>query len=251
VDSGARWLQKGTFLFFAPIRWYFGMSAIGTEQIPTRGPVLIAPNHASFADPWFVTGWVPRNPVRFLVNDAWYYRSRLLKQILDWNAVIPQSRRPIETIGRVVRALNADAAVAVFPEGRVTFDGKMTRTQHGIGWIAALSGAPVVPCGLQGNFEAWPRQRIIPRRGQIRVAFGTPMYFASEPCLQPDPEQVHQFTCRLVGEIAKLAGQSDRLAEILPETPIADLRGALLRRQASLALPQKNRSSQALSGNQG
>ena len=125
--------------------------------------------------------------------------------------------------------LERGEVVGVFPEGRVSHDGLMTRCQHGIGWIAALSGKPIVPTGLKGMFEAMPRTAKFPRRAIVSLHLGAPLSFAAAPVPDPKPEQVHEFSCAVTESIARLLGQESRLDRILPEAPAADLRPLLER----------------------
>lgn len=189
--------------------------------MPPEGPLIIATNHSSFIDPWLVVSYVPRNPIRYLVTARWYYRSTFWKWFFDENACVPAALEdPVETIGRSVEALRDGAAVGIFPEGRISYDGKIQRGRAGIGWAAALTGAPVVPAAIRGSFHVLPRHRRFPRPGRIEIRLGEPCTFPGGPTRNPDPGAVRDFVGDLMAEICRLAGQEERIELARPRVAL-------------------------------
>ncbi len=236
------WLQHATRVLIPAGRWFFrGSRVVGGDRVPPEGPVLAAFNHASFLDPWFVGMLFPRLPIRFLITEQWYWRNRFWTAFFAGYGTIPTSeRRPAETILRVVDALARGELVGIFPEGRISHDGRMNEVRHGVGWIAALSGAPVLPCGLRGDYAALPRQRRFPRRHPVELFVGRPLRFPGGPVARPAPAAVHAFTCEVAAEIARLAGQEDRVDAVLPPREPRDIVPLLGRaREAILARPAR------------
>lgn len=167
---------------------------VGSEHLPAHGPVLLAVNHASFLDPWLVGMLLPRAPVRFLINEAWYRRSRVWRSVFDAFGVVPASEAaPEATLERVGEALGRGELVAVFPEGRISADGSLGRAQRGFGWMAARTGAPVVPARLVGSHDVLPRQRRLPRRAPVSLVLGVARRFAEVQVERPDRDQVVRF----------------------------------------------------------
>jgi 1-acyl-sn-glycerol-3-phosphate acyltransferase len=212
-----------------PFWGLFRLKVVGAERVPAREPLLVACNHASFLDPWFVGVPFPRSPIRFLINEPWYRRSLILTGVLKASGVIPTiDRRPLATILRVCRSIGRGETVGVFPEGRVSADGRVNVIRHGIGWMAALSGAKVVPCGLRGNFDALPRHRKIPRRHPVELHIGDPIAFPGAPSM-PDPDDVHTFVLRLTSAICGLVGRPEQERSARPRAPAVDIRSRLAR----------------------
>ncbi|MDQ7005711.1 MAG: lysophospholipid acyltransferase family protein [Acidobacteriota bacterium] len=197
------------------------------EDLPARDqPVLIAANHSSFLDPWVVGSVDPQREIHFLINERWYRRSRLWTALFDaWGVLPASSRSPWETIERVVAALGRGQSVGIFPEGRISEDGKIGRGRPGIAWMAALSGCPVVPCGLRGIFEALPKGRLLPRRHRVSIHVGRPLYFSAKAVRDPERGQLHDFAGKVMTTICTLAGQEDRVAAALPLDAQADAPG--------------------------
>lgn len=159
-------------------RFYFGLELRGTEHIPATGPVIIAPNHQTFADPPLVT--IPvRRPVYYM---AW---SRLFEiPVLGW--LIRRLRAfPVQidssdprATRETVRLLQAGEAVMIFPEGGRSPDGRVHRFKLGAFRLAVSLGVPVLPVTITGGHEAWPPGRAFPRRGRMTITY--------HPLLVPD-----------------------------------------------------------------
>jgi 1-acyl-sn-glycerol-3-phosphate acyltransferase len=159
-------------------RAYFGLRLLGTEHIPREGPVVIVPNHQTYADPPLVT--IPvRRPVYYM---AW---SRLF-DIPVFNRFIRLLRAfPVDIEARdaratreAVRLLQSGAAVMIFPEGERTPDGRVQRFKPGAFRLAVSVTAPVLPVTIVGGDRSWPPGRLLPRPGQITITY--------HPALQAD-----------------------------------------------------------------
>jgi 1-acyl-sn-glycerol-3-phosphate acyltransferase len=104
--------------------------------------------------------------------------------------------------------LDRGDCVGIFPEGKISPDGKIQRFRAGIALVAARSGAPVVPLGIRGAFDSIPRHRKLPRRGAITVHVGTPLRFADEPLTGRLPLRgLIEFRHRLYRTVVELSGQ--------------------------------------------
>ncbi|HET9491488.1 MAG TPA: lysophospholipid acyltransferase family protein [Methylomirabilota bacterium] len=170
-------------LAHALARGYFGLDLHGVENIPTTGPVLITPNHQTYADPPLVSLPV-RRPVHYM---AW---SRLF-QVPVFGQVIRLLRAfPVDidstdsrATREAVRLLQAGAAVMIFPEGGRSLDGRIGRFRAGAFRLAVAVRAPVLPVTIVGGHQAWPPQRLLPRRARIAITYH-PLQW-SDPSLGP------------------------------------------------------------------
>jgi 1-acyl-sn-glycerol-3-phosphate acyltransferase len=155
----------------AASRAYFGLRLRGTEHIPLEGPLVIAPNHQTYADPPLVT--IPvRRPVYYM---AW---SRLF-EIPVFSGFIRRLRAfPVDIDARdaratreAVRLLQNGAALMIFPEGERTADGQVQRFKPGAFRLAVSVKAPVLPVTIAGGDRSWPPGRILPRPGHITITY--------------------------------------------------------------------------------
>jgi 1-acyl-sn-glycerol-3-phosphate acyltransferase len=164
-------------------RAYFGLRLVGIEHIPREGPVVIAPNHQTYADPPLVT--IPvRRPVYYM---AWSH----LFEIPIFNRFIRLLRAfPVDIEARdaratreAVRLLQNGAALMIFPEGERTPDGRVQRFKPGAFRLAVSVKAPVLPVTIVGGDHAWPPGRILPRPGRITITYHQPL--AADAGLDP------------------------------------------------------------------
>jgi len=201
------WLYLTTCKLAPALRLYWDLRIEGpVHAVPQTGPLLVASNHVSFLDPWWIALKFPR-PVRYLINRAWYDRSRAWRAFFDANGTLPvDADDPRATIAAVCRALEAGQAVAVFPEGGISPDGRLRKFRSGIARMAAQSGAPVVPLALVGAYDSLPRTRRVPRPGRIRIRIGEPRTFPGSPRATPaEAGELQRFTAELREEVARLA----------------------------------------------
>lgn len=162
-------------------RLYFGVRFRGVEQIPRAGPVLLAPNHVSYADPVLVSIPIHR-PIHYMAWAA-LFRARGLGRLIRWLGAFPvrleeaDQRAPREAL----RLLREGRAVLIFPEGGRSKDGRLQPFKPGAFRLALAAGAPVVPVTIDGAFQAWPLTRRFPRPSRVTVTYHRPLAAADLP----------------------------------------------------------------------
>src|SRR3954468_4803376 len=139
----------------APTLWYswafFRARAISTDKVPPTGPVILAPNHFSFMDHFFVGGAI-RRKVRFMA------KSQLFKPPMQWvythGGVFPVRRghRDEDALLTAQSILDRGGCLAMYCEGGRSRDGKLAaEAKPGIGRLALQTGATVVPVAVHGS----------------------------------------------------------------------------------------------------
>jgi 1-acyl-sn-glycerol-3-phosphate acyltransferase len=146
-----------------------------------------------------------------LVADQWYYRNRKWNVVFRALGTVPVKRgNPLETIRVVEEVLKRGEVVGIFPEGRVSDDGRIQRFHSGVARSAARSGAPVLPLGIRGGFDSLPRHRRIPKPTRVTIHVGTSIQFAEAPIPgRISPAEIREFNTILEKEIRRLAGDSE------------------------------------------
>ncbi len=144
----------------------------GKENIPRRGPVLIAPNHVSFLDPVAV-GTATSRQLHYMARDDLFIIPVLGWLIKRLNSFPVKKDRPDpEAIKEALRILKRGEALLLFPEGTRSPDGRLLPGQLGVGMLAWHSRATIVPAAVIGSDKALPVGAKRIRRVRIEVRFG-------------------------------------------------------------------------------
>ena len=192
----------------------------GEENVPREGPCVLAPNHQSALDPFLVQGACTR-PV-FTMTKSTQFSRGLFRWILPRGGAFPvrRYRTDPQAVRVLLRHLNQDRVVCVYPEGERTWDGEIGPFRRGTLRVLLRAGVPVVPVGIDGMYDIWPRWSSRPRLGlPVNVRFGKPILFgayreraARESALPMAELRLREALLRLSGEAArKRARRNDAL----------------------------------------
>ena len=155
------------------------------EAIPRTGPLIVAANHASTADPVLISSFLSQSIDRPL---NWLGK----RELLEWPpagwafriaAIHPVDREAadLEAFRTAMRILEAGQVLAIFPEGTRSRDGALQEVRKGAGLLALRSGAPVLPVAVVGSDLLWPRGHLLPKSGKsVTVRYGAPFSVADE-----------------------------------------------------------------------
>src|SRR3954470_25027395 len=157
---------------------FFRARGIAAEKVPPSGPVLLAPNHFSFMDHFFL-GVSTRRKVRFMA------KSQLFQRPMQWvythGGVFPVRRgfRDEDAFTTAHSVLERGGTVAMYCEGGRSRTGKLgERARPGIGRLALESGATIVPAAIFGSSKVrnWKRLQF----PKVVVQYGEPLRFPVE-----------------------------------------------------------------------
>jgi 1-acyl-sn-glycerol-3-phosphate acyltransferase len=152
-------------------RAFFGLELAGVHHIPASGPVIVTPNHQTYADPPLVT--IPiRRPVFYM---AWsrLFRIPVFAQLIRRLRAFPVDvdSADARATREVVRLLTAGQVVMIFPEGERSRDGRVGRFKLGAFRLSASLAVPVLPVTIAGGHAVWPPGRVLPRPGRITITY--------------------------------------------------------------------------------
>lgn len=170
-------------LWWAGVRAYLKMchrlDVRGEEHIPRRLPFVMVSNHSSHLDALVlgsVLPWHLRDRVHPLAAGDTFFESLPVSAFAAFamNA-LPLWRKncdpkDIEALRR--RLVDEPCGYILFPEGTRSRTGHMAPFKRGLGMLVAGSPVPVIPCRLDGAFEALPPSRSWPRMSPIRLSIG-------------------------------------------------------------------------------
>jgi len=200
------WVYEAVRIVTTLSAWaLFRCRGIGSERVPAQGPVILAPNHFSFMDHFFL-GISIRRKVRFMA------KSQLFVPPMQWiyshGGVFPVRRgyadeEAFETANGI---LARGGCVAMYCEGGRSRTGKLSENvKRGIGRLALESGAPVLPVAIHGSSKVrnWKRLQF-PR---VTVLYGDPIRW--ERVEAPTRDQQQQVANEIFLEIRALYAQLD------------------------------------------
>lgn len=153
------------------------------DQIPRTGPVIVAANHSSNLDvPVLGSSLMPKLGRRL----QWLGKRELFDwPIVGWIArnggihAIDRGAADVEAFRIATRILEEGHALFVFPEGTRSRDGTLGEGRDGVAVLALRTGAPIVPVGVSGSYDRWPRGQRLPRPGgRVTVRVGSPFRLA-------------------------------------------------------------------------
>lgn len=183
-----------------PALLIYRVRAIGVKNVPRTGPLLLAPNHFSQMDHFFV-GLYLRRQIRFMAKSQ-MFGPPVLTYIYKHGGVFPVRRghHDEEAFKTAFTILDQDGMLLVYAEGGRSRSGELGEPKPGIGRIALESGAPVVPVAIYGSagVRRWKRFRF-PR---VTVQFGEPLSFPSEE--SPSRERQLEVATEVFGRVREM-----------------------------------------------
>lgn len=167
------------------VRLLFRVRVLGLEHIPSSGPAIVVFNHVSVLDGPVLAIEIARRlrrETRFLVAIE-YFRRGPLGWVLRRSDQIPirRGRGDAAALDEVIATVRGGALAALAPEGSVDEHAGaqgLQRIRSGVARIALTTGASVVPVGIWGTQDRWPRGGLSlarPLRPKLTLAFGPPM----------------------------------------------------------------------------
>jgi 1-acyl-sn-glycerol-3-phosphate acyltransferase len=185
----------------------FRARGIDSENVP-NGPVIFAPNHASFMDHFF-TGAFIRRRIQFMGKSQLFGRTPL-SWIYSHGGVFPVRRgyADEEAFISAFKILERGGAVVMYCEGGRSRTGKLADSARaGIGRLALESGAPVVPVAILGSYQVrnWKRLQF----PKITVQYGKPLRF--EPLDEATRDQQQEAADIIFARMRLLHDELDRL----------------------------------------
>jgi 1-acyl-sn-glycerol-3-phosphate acyltransferase len=188
-----------------PIRLLYRLRARDIANVPTRGPVILAPNHFSALDHWFVGLLLPRQ-VRFMAKSQ-LFKGPFLEFVLSHAGAFPVRRgqHDEEAIITAQAILGQGGVLVMYVEGGRSRSGRIgSSARPGIGRLALETGAPVVPVAIHGSERTrnWRRLEF----PAVSVRYGEPLRFDVE--LEPPRERQQEVADQV---LAKVRGMHDEL----------------------------------------
>lgn len=153
----------------------FGVRTRFAQPLPARGGLIVLSSHQSHLDP-LLLGLACERRLSSLARSSLYAFKPFGFIITALDAVpIDREASAVAAMKTVIKRLEDGAAVIIFPEGTRTATGRLGELKSGFALIAKKARVPIVPVAIVGAWECWPKTRLLPRPGRIRLEFGRVM----------------------------------------------------------------------------
>lgn len=174
---------------------------VGEENVPASGGVVVAANHQTYIDPFWLSLKIKR-PIRYLAWSAafrWPFVGRCLIWLGAWPIALEGSDP--SAIRRSLQWLREGGVVVIFPEGaRSTESGALERFKAGAVRLALEANVPILPVTVKGGNRVWPRGWRLPHCHKVVIT-----YHPLEYPQPPSAEETRAFARR----------ESERLARVI------------------------------------
>jgi len=194
------------------MRVYHRLHIEGRENLPASGSFVLVCNHTSHLDTLCLLSAIDLRRIHhcFPAAAADYFFTSLPRSAVSATLI---NALPFDRKAGGARSLalcsallqEAGNILILFPEGTRTTSGSIGRFRSGIGRLAAGKDIDVLPCHLEGGMHAWPKGKLLPRPGRLRLRIGPARNFHH---LDDSPDSVRAVCADLQRCVAELGGDS-------------------------------------------
>ncbi|MEJ8647575.1 lysophospholipid acyltransferase family protein [Streptomyces sp. MS1.AVA.3] len=188
----------------------------GIENIPAEGPAILASNHLSFSDSFFLPAVLDRK-VTFIAKSEYFtspgVKGRLTAAFFKGVGQLPVDRSGGRGAGEAaiksgIEVLERGELFGIYPEGTRSPDGRLYRGKPGgLARVALATGAPVIPVAMIDTEKVQPPGKIVPKMIRPGIRIGKPLDFTRYQGMEGDRFILRSVTDEVMYEIMKLSGQ--------------------------------------------
>ena len=200
------WVYEAVRIVTSLYAWtFFRARAIDAQKVPVSGPVILAPNHVSFMDHFFAGAFIRRR-VNFMAKSQLF--ARPMQFIFTHGGVFPVRRGHQDEEAFITAAgiLERGGAIVMYSEGGRSRSGTLSeQPKRGIGRLALISGATVVPMAIHGSSRVrnWKRGQF----PKVTVRYGDAVRWPRIE--EPTRDQQQAVANEILGRIKQLYATLD------------------------------------------
>ncbi|MEV6960504.1 lysophospholipid acyltransferase family protein [Streptomyces sp. NPDC051207] len=199
-----------------PLKLAFRPWVEGLEHIPAEGPAILASNHLSFSDSFFLPAVLDRK-VTFIAKAEYFttpgLKGRMTAAFFKGVGQLPVDRSGARGAGEAavrsgIEVLERGELFGIYPEGTRSPDGRLYRGKPGgLARVALATGAPVIPVAMIDTEKIQPPGKVVPKLMRPGIRIGRPLDFTRYQGMEHDRFVLRALTDEVMYEIMKLSGQ--------------------------------------------
>ncbi|MDT0346557.1 lysophospholipid acyltransferase family protein [Streptomyces litchfieldiae] len=188
----------------------------GKEHVPAEGPAILASNHLSFSDSFFLPAVLDRK-VTFIAKAEYFtspgIKGRLTAAFFKGVGQLPVDRSGARGAGEAairsgIAVLERGELFGIYPEGTRSPDGRLYRGKPGgLARVALATGAPVLPVAMIDTEKIQPPGKVVPKLMRPGIRIGEPLDFSRYQGMEGDRFILRSITDEVMYAIMKLSGQ--------------------------------------------
>ncbi len=196
----------------------------GLENLPPQGSYILASNHECHLDNLFVACWLdpPEQERMVVLGKREHFDHFLTRWMARLCNAIPIDRNQVasDDLRTCAQLLGQNKILFVHPEGTRSPDGSLLPFKNGVALLANQLQCPIVPVYIEGGFEFWPKDALLPKRfNKISVSIGEPLGPRSQRVGSSAEvlAQAQQLTQELRNSIERLSARFLELSTSVPK----------------------------------
>ncbi|EMF29441.1 phospholipid/glycerol acyltransferase [Streptomyces gancidicus BKS 13-15] len=199
-----------------PLKLAFRPWVEGLENVPAEGPAILASNHLSFSDSFFLPAVLDRK-VTFIAKAEYFttpgVKGRMTAAFFKGVGQLPVDRSGARGAGEAairsgIEVLERGELFGIYPEGTRSPDGRLYRGKPGgLARVALATGAPVLPVAMIDTEKIQPPGQVVPKLMRPGIRIGKPLDFTRYQGMEHDRFVLRAVTDEVMYEIMKLSGQ--------------------------------------------
>ncbi len=218
TDKGRHTLIYGAMKFSigGSLKLAFRPWVEGLENVPADGPAILASNHLSFSDSFFLPAVLDRK-VTFIAKAEYFttpgVKGKLTAAFFKGVGQLPVDRSGVRGAGDAairagIEVVEKGGLFGIYPEGTRSPDGRLYRGKPGgLARVALATGAPVIPVAMIDTEKVQPPGKVVPKLMRPGIRIGRPLDFSRYHGMDGDRFILRSVTDEVMYEIMKLSGQ--------------------------------------------
>jgi 1-acyl-sn-glycerol-3-phosphate acyltransferase len=196
------------------LRVFFRPWVRGEENVPEQGAAILASNHLSFSDSFFLPLILQRR-ITFLAKADYFpgsgIKGRLIAGFFKGVGQVPLDRSGGKASQAALftgrKVLESGELLGIYPEGTRSPDGRLHRGKTGVARLALETGIPVIPVAMVGTDKVQPIGQVIPKIGRVGIVIGEPLDFSRYEGMEDDRFVLRAVTDEIMYALMELSGQ--------------------------------------------